>query len=99
MDNNRKQQCTTVAPSSRRLLQHAPLVLLLVASGPCFAADGDPEAGRVNEFAGTHGAPDAVPRGAQPTVVSIQIAQAEVPPPPHAPTPIAQASDASMQIA
>ncbi|OXJ14120.1 poly-beta-1,6 N-acetyl-D-glucosamine export porin PgaA [Burkholderia sp. AU6039] len=99
MDNNRKQQCTTVAPSNRRLLLHAPLVLLLVASGPCFSADGDPEAGRVNEFAGTHGAPDAVPRGAQPTVVSIQIAQAEVPPPPHAPTPIAQASDASMQIA
>ncbi|VWC87447.1 poly-beta-1,6 N-acetyl-D-glucosamine export porin PgaA [Burkholderia contaminans] len=99
MDNNRKQQCTTVAPSNRRLLLHAPLVLLLVASGPCFSADGDPEAGRVNEFAGTHGAPDAVPRGGQPMVVSIQIAQAEVAPPPHEPTPIARASDASMQIA
>lgn len=99
MDNNRKQQCTTVAPSNRRLLLHAPLVLLLVASGPCFSADGDPETGRVNEFAGTHGAPDAVPRGGQPMVVSIQIAQAEVAPPPHEPTPIARASDASMQIA
>ncbi|CAB3967666.1 poly-beta-1,6 N-acetyl-D-glucosamine export porin PgaA [Burkholderia cenocepacia] len=99
MDNNRKQQCTTVAPSNRRLLLHAPLVLLLVASGPCFSADGDPEAGRVNEFAGTHGAPDAVPSGGQPMVVSIQIAQAEVAPPPHEPTPIARASDASMQIA
>ncbi|HEM7878120.1 poly-beta-1,6 N-acetyl-D-glucosamine export porin PgaA [Burkholderia contaminans] len=99
MDNNRKQQCTTVTPSSRRLLLHAPLVLLLVASGPCFSADGDPEARRINDFAGTNGAPDAVPRDVQPTVVSIQIAQAEVAPPPHAPTPIARASDASMQIA
>ncbi|MEK7917088.1 poly-beta-1,6 N-acetyl-D-glucosamine export porin PgaA [Burkholderia contaminans] len=99
MDNNRKQQCTTVTPSSRRLLLHAPLVLLLVASGPCFSADGDPEARRIDEFAGTNGAPDAAPRDVQPTVVSIQIAQAEVVPPPHAPTPIARASDASMQIA
>ncbi|CAB3746896.1 poly-beta-1,6 N-acetyl-D-glucosamine export porin PgaA [Burkholderia puraquae] len=99
MDNNRKQQCTTVAPSNRRILLHAPLVLLLVASGPCFSADGDTEAGRINEIAGTNGAPDAPPRDMQPTVVSIQIAQAMGAPPPHAPTPIAQASDASMQIA
>ncbi|MBN3826241.1 poly-beta-1,6 N-acetyl-D-glucosamine export porin PgaA [Burkholderia sp. Ac-20384] len=99
MDNNRRQQCTTVAPSNRRILLHAPLVLLLVASGPCFSADGETEAGRVNEIAGTNGAPNAAPRDLQPTVVSIQIAQADSVPPPHATTPIAQASDASMQIA
>lgn len=99
MANNRKQQCTTDAPSNRRILLHAPLVLLLVASGPCFSADGDTEAGGVNAIAGTHGAPDAPPRAMQPTVVSIQIADAAGAPPPHAPTPIAQASDASMQIA
>ncbi|VWM03122.1 poly-beta-1,6 N-acetyl-D-glucosamine export porin PgaA [Burkholderia lata] len=99
MDNNRQQQCTTVAPSNRRILLHAPLVLLLVASGPCFSADGETEAGRVNEIAGTNGAPNAAPRDLQPTVVSIQIAQADSVPPPHATTPIAQASDASMQIA
>ncbi|OXI37276.1 poly-beta-1,6 N-acetyl-D-glucosamine export porin PgaA [Burkholderia aenigmatica] len=99
MANNRKQQCTTDAPSNRRILLHAPLVLLLVASGPCFSADGDTEAGGVNAIAGTHGAPDAPPRAMQPTVVSIQIADAAGAPPPHAPTPIAKASDASMQIA
>ncbi|WP_175950578.1 poly-beta-1,6 N-acetyl-D-glucosamine export porin PgaA [Burkholderia sp. BCC0405] len=99
MDSNRQQQCTTVTPSNRRILLHAPLVLLLVASGPCFSADGDTEAGRVNEIAGANGAPDAPPPGMQPTVVSIPIADAAGAPPPHAPTPIAQASDASMQIA
>nr|WP_241020885.1 poly-beta-1,6 N-acetyl-D-glucosamine export porin PgaA [Burkholderia sp. Ac-20344] len=78
---------------------HAPLVLLLVASGPCFAAEGESESGGASAIAGTHGAPDAPPRDMRPMVVSIQIAQAESAPPPHAPTPIAQASDASMQVA
>ncbi|VWB08677.1 poly-beta-1,6 N-acetyl-D-glucosamine export porin PgaA [Burkholderia lata] len=99
MANNRQQPCTTVAPSNRRILLHAPLVVLLVASGPCFSADADTEAGRVNEIAGTNGSPDAPQRDLRPTVVSIQIAQVEDAPPPHAPTPIAQASDASMRIA
>nr|WP_245170213.1 MULTISPECIES: poly-beta-1,6 N-acetyl-D-glucosamine export porin PgaA [unclassified Burkholderia] len=51
---------------------HAPLLCLLVASGPCLAGEGD----------------------AQP-----QVAQGSGTQPPQAPTPIAQASDTSMQIA
>ncbi|MCA3788720.1 MAG: hypothetical protein IOC03_27250, partial [Burkholderia sp.] len=97
MDNNRKQQCTTVAPPNRRILLHAPLLLLLVASGPCFAAEGDAEPGGAREIAGS--APDALPPGMQATGTSMQIARGSGTLPPHAPTPIAQASDASMQIA
>ena len=41
MANNRQQQCTTVVPPNRRVLLHAPLLCLLVASGPCLAAEGD----------------------------------------------------------
>ncbi|TDA43727.1 poly-beta-1,6 N-acetyl-D-glucosamine export porin PgaA [Burkholderia pyrrocinia] len=91
MANNRKQQCTTVAPSSRRILLHAPLVLLLVASGPCFSAEGDTEPGSVGEIAGTSGAPDPKPPGA-PTPGTL----APDAPPPNAPTPIAQAASAQM---
>ncbi|RQU43626.1 poly-beta-1,6 N-acetyl-D-glucosamine export porin PgaA [Burkholderia cenocepacia] len=72
MANNRQQQCTTVVPPTRRILLHAPLLCLLVASGPCLAGEGD----------------------AQP-----QVAQGPGTQPPQAPTPIAQASDTSMQIA
>ncbi|MET1535689.1 poly-beta-1,6 N-acetyl-D-glucosamine export porin PgaA [Burkholderia sola] len=72
MANNRQQQCTTVVPPTRRILLHAPLLCLLVASGPCLAGEGD----------------------AQP-----QVAQGSGTQPPQAPTPIAQASDTSMQIA
>ncbi|MDR0243458.1 MAG: poly-beta-1,6 N-acetyl-D-glucosamine export porin PgaA [Burkholderia sp.] len=97
MDNNRKQQCTTVAPSNRRILLHAPLVLLLVASGACFSTESDAEPGGAREIAGV--APDALPPGTRPTVTSVQIAEGSGTLPPHAPTPIAQASDASMQIA
>ncbi|WP_175975041.1 poly-beta-1,6 N-acetyl-D-glucosamine export porin PgaA [Burkholderia sp. BCC1047] len=72
MANNRQQQCTTVVPPTRRILLHAPLLCLLVASGPGLAAEGD----------------------AQP-----QVAQGSGTQPPQAPTPIALASDTSMQIA
>ncbi|UEP32206.1 poly-beta-1,6 N-acetyl-D-glucosamine export porin PgaA [Burkholderia sp. B21-007] len=99
MANNRKQQCTTVAPSNRRILLHAPLLLLLLASGPCFAAEGDAEPGSAREIAGTHGTQDALPPDMQPTGAPMQVAQGSGTLPPHAPTPIAQASDASMQIA
>ncbi|NHL68701.1 poly-beta-1,6 N-acetyl-D-glucosamine export porin PgaA [Burkholderia ambifaria] len=99
MANNRKQQCTTVAPSNRRILLHAPLLLLLVASGPCFAAEGDAEPGNAREIARTHGARDALPPDMQPTGAPMQAAQGSGTLPPHAPTPIALASDASMQIA
>ncbi|QQK00747.1 poly-beta-1,6 N-acetyl-D-glucosamine export porin PgaA [Burkholderia ambifaria] len=99
MANNRKQQCTTVAPSNRRILLHAPLLLLLVASGPCFAAEGDAEPGSAREIAKTHGARDALPPDLQPTGAPMQAAQGSGTLPPHAPTPIALASDASLQIA
>ncbi|EMN1927555.1 poly-beta-1,6 N-acetyl-D-glucosamine export porin PgaA [Burkholderia ambifaria] len=99
MANNRKEQCTTVAPSNRRILLHAPLLLLLVASGPCFAAEGDAEPGSAREIARTHGARDALPPDLQPTGAPMQAAQGSGTLPPHAPTPIALASDASLQIA
>ncbi|WDR86485.2 poly-beta-1,6 N-acetyl-D-glucosamine export porin PgaA [Burkholderia ambifaria] len=99
MANNRKEQCTTVAPSNRRILLHAPLLLLLVASGPCFAAEGDAEPGSAREIAKAHGARDALPPDLQPTGAPMQAAQGSGTLPPHAPTPIALASDASMQIA
>ncbi|WP_175733015.1 poly-beta-1,6 N-acetyl-D-glucosamine export porin PgaA [Burkholderia ambifaria] len=99
MANNRKEQCTTVAPSNRRILLHAPLLLLLVASGPCFAAEGDAEPGSAREIAKTHGARDALPPDLQPTGAPMQAAQGSGTLPPHAPTPIALASNASMQIA
>ena|GEM_PF-613978 len=99
MANNRKEQCTTVAPSNRRILLHAPLLLLLVASGPCFAAEGDAEPGSAREIAGTHGARDALPPDMQPTGAPMQAAQGSGTLPPHAPTPIALASDASLQMA
>nr|WP_249182574.1 poly-beta-1,6 N-acetyl-D-glucosamine export porin PgaA [Burkholderia ambifaria] len=78
---------------------HAPLLLLLVASGPCFAAEGDAEPGNAREIARTHGARDALPPDMQPTGAPMQAAQGSGTLPPHAPTPIALASDASMQIA
>ena len=99
MANNRKEQCTTVAASNRRILLHAPLLLLLVASGPCFAAEGDAEPGNAREIARTHGARDALWPDMQPTGAPMQAAQGSGTLPPHAPTPIALASDASMQIA
>ncbi|WP_321803801.1 poly-beta-1,6 N-acetyl-D-glucosamine export porin PgaA [Burkholderia sp. BCC1993] len=99
MANNRQQQCTTVAPPNRRILLHAPLLLLLIASGSCLAAEGDAEPGSAREIAGTHGAPDVLPPGMQPTAASMRLAQGPDTLPPHAPTPIAQASDTSMQIA
>ncbi|KAG8155568.1 poly-beta-1,6 N-acetyl-D-glucosamine export porin PgaA [Burkholderia catarinensis] len=99
MANNRKQQCSTVAPSNRRILLHAPLVLLLVASGPCFSTEGDADSGGISEIAGTNGAPDALTPTMQPTVTSIQIAEDAGAQPPNAPTPIAQAADASLQLA
>ncbi|QVN22094.1 poly-beta-1,6 N-acetyl-D-glucosamine export porin PgaA [Burkholderia pyrrocinia] len=89
MDNNRKQHCTAVAPSSRRILLHAPLVLLLVASGPCLSAEGDTEPGGVGEIAGTNGTPNP-----KPSDVPIQGSLAPDAPPPNAPTPIAQATSA-----
>lgn len=94
MDNNRKQHCTTVAPSNRRILLHAPLVLLLVASGPCFSADGDTESGGAGEIAGTHDAPDP-----KPPDVPIRGSLAPDAQPPNAPTLIAQASSAPMSNA
>ncbi|WP_175662953.1 poly-beta-1,6 N-acetyl-D-glucosamine export porin PgaA [Burkholderia ambifaria] len=99
MANDRKEQCTTVAPSNRRILLHAPLLLLLVASGPCFAAEGDAEPGSAREIARTHGARDALPPDLQRTGAPMQAAQGAGTLPPHAPTPIALASDASLQIA
>ncbi|UEP24809.1 poly-beta-1,6 N-acetyl-D-glucosamine export porin PgaA [Burkholderia ambifaria] len=99
MANNRKEQCTTVAPSNRRILLHAPLLLLLVASGPCFAAEGDAEPGSAREIARTHGARDALSPDLQPTGAPMQAAQGSGTLPPHAPTPIALASDASLQLA
>ncbi|WP_175855575.1 poly-beta-1,6 N-acetyl-D-glucosamine export porin PgaA [Burkholderia anthina] len=109
MANKRTQQCTTVAPPNRRILLHAPLVLLLVASAPCLAAEGDAEPGSTSEIAGTHGAPDALPPDLQPTGASTQAAQGSDTPalnaqgpeiqPPNAPTPIAQATNTSMQLA
>ncbi|QTD93911.1 poly-beta-1,6 N-acetyl-D-glucosamine export porin PgaA [Burkholderia anthina] len=109
MANNRKQQCTTVTPPNRRILLHAPLVLLLVASAPCLAAEGDAEPGDTSEIAGTSGAPDTLPPDLQPTGASTRVvpgpdtqalnAQGPEIQPPDAPTPIAQATSASMQIA
>ncbi|ALX13561.1 hypothetical protein P350_18150 [Burkholderia cepacia JBK9] len=97
MDSNRKQQCPTVAPPNRRILLHAPLLLLLVASGPCFAAEGEAEPGGAREIAGA--APDALAPDMQAAGTPMKIALGSGTLPPHAPTPIAQASDASMQIA
>ncbi|AOI62768.1 hypothetical protein WS51_03845 [Burkholderia territorii] len=99
MANNRRQQCTTAAPSNRRILLHAPLLLLLVASGSCLAAEGDADPRGASEIAGTRGAADAPPPDMQPTAASLDIAQDRNALPPQAPTPIAQASDASMQLA
>ncbi|MDI9682266.1 hypothetical protein, partial [Burkholderia cenocepacia] len=67
MANNRQQQCTTVAPPNRRILLHAPLLCLLVVSGPCLAAEGDAEPGSASEIAGSRSAPDALPPNLQPT--------------------------------
>ncbi|MCA8247188.1 poly-beta-1,6 N-acetyl-D-glucosamine export porin PgaA [Burkholderia multivorans] len=61
MANNPKQQCTTVAPPNRRMLVHAPLVLLLVASGSCFAADSEADAVGASGTAGTQGASETMP--------------------------------------
>ncbi|RAF76436.1 poly-beta-1,6 N-acetyl-D-glucosamine export porin PgaA, partial [Burkholderia multivorans] len=61
MANNPKQQCTTVAPPNRRILVHAPLVLLLVASGSCFAAESDADAVGASGTAGTQGASETMP--------------------------------------
>lgn len=109
MANNRQQQCTTVAPPNRRILLHAPLVLLLVASAPCLAAEGDAEPGGAREIAGTRGAPDALPPDLQPAGTSTQVAPGPDPhasnaqgpkvQPPNAPTPIAQATNVSLQLA
>ncbi|THJ57096.1 poly-beta-1,6 N-acetyl-D-glucosamine export porin PgaA [Burkholderia sp. LS-044] len=91
MANNHQQSCTAVAPSNRRILLHAPLVLLLVASGPCFSAEGDTESGRISEIAGSAGAPDR-----RPPDVSAQGSPAPDVQPPNARTLIAQASSAQM---
>ncbi|POM15576.1 putative polysaccharide biosynthesis protein [Burkholderia cepacia] len=92
MANNHQQSCTAVAPSNRRILLHAPLVLLLVASGPCFSAEGDTESGgRISEIAGSAGAPDRGPPDA-----SVQDSPAPDAQPPNARTLIAQASSAQM---
>ncbi|WP_063812885.1 poly-beta-1,6 N-acetyl-D-glucosamine export porin PgaA [Burkholderia cepacia] len=91
MANNHQQSCTAVAPSNRRILLHAPLVLLLVASGPCFCAEGDTESGRISEIAGSAGAPDR-----RPPDVSAQGSPAPDVQPPNARTLIAQASSAQM---
>ncbi|KUZ00592.1 MULTISPECIES: poly-beta-1,6 N-acetyl-D-glucosamine export porin PgaA [unclassified Burkholderia] len=99
MANNRRQQCTTAAPPNRRILLHAPLLLLLIASGSCLAAEGDAAPGGASEIAGTRGATGALPPDMQPTAASLGIAQGRNAVPPQAPTPIAQASDASMQLA
>ncbi|WP_406806815.1 poly-beta-1,6 N-acetyl-D-glucosamine export porin PgaA [Burkholderia semiarida] len=99
MANNRHQQCTTVAPPNRRILLHAPLLCLLVASGPCLSAEGDAEPRGTSEIAGSRGAPDALPPDLRPTGASTQAAQDSGTQPPLATTPIARASDASLQIA
>ena len=91
MANNHQQSCTAVAPSNRRILLHAPLVLLLVASGPCFSAEGDTESGRISEIAGSAGTPDR-----RPPDVSAQGSPAPDVQPPNARTLIAQASSAQM---
>ncbi|MCA8110203.1 poly-beta-1,6 N-acetyl-D-glucosamine export porin PgaA [Burkholderia cepacia] len=91
MANNHQQSCTAVAPSNRRILLHAPLVLLLVASGPCFSTEGDTESGRISEIAGSAGAPDR-----RPPDVSAQGSPAPDVQPPNARTLIAQASSAQM---
>ncbi|AOJ34746.1 poly-beta-1,6 N-acetyl-D-glucosamine export porin PgaA [Burkholderia metallica] len=90
MDDNHQQPCTTVAPSSRRILLHAPLVLLLVASGPSFCAED------VSDIAGTSGTSNAPPPDGQPTSASDGRTRGAAPP--LAPTPIAQASDPSTPI-
>lgn len=70
MANNRQQQCTTVVPPNRRVLLHAPLLCLLVASGPCLAAEGDAKPRDASAISGSHGAPDALPPDLQPTGAS-----------------------------
>ncbi|KVH53024.1 poly-beta-1,6 N-acetyl-D-glucosamine export porin PgaA [Burkholderia sp. MSMB1072] len=99
MANNRQQQCTTVVPPNRRILLHAPLLCLLVASGSCLAAEGDAEPRSGSEIAGSRGTPDALPPDLQPAGAATQAAQGSGTQPPYASTPIARASDASMQIA
>ncbi|GBH25079.1 hypothetical protein BvRS1_21280 [Burkholderia vietnamiensis] len=99
--SNRQQQCTSVAPPNRRILLHAPLLLLLVASGSCLAGAGAASALGAREIpeADAGGGRAALPPDMQPagtTVQGVQVADAE---PPTAPTPIARASDASMQVA
>ncbi|MBF5013388.1 poly-beta-1,6 N-acetyl-D-glucosamine export porin PgaA [Burkholderia pseudomultivorans] len=96
MANNREQQCTTVAPPTRRILLHAPIVLLLVASGSCFAADGDTESGGAREIAGT---PDAKPSDAPNAGAPTQLAALSDTQPPNAPTLIAQAAGAATPAA
>ncbi|KVH29912.1 poly-beta-1,6 N-acetyl-D-glucosamine export porin PgaA [Burkholderia cepacia] len=91
MANNHQQPCTALAPSNRRILLHAPLVLLLVASGPCFSAEGDADSGRISEIAGPAGAPDR-----RPSDVSAPGSPAPDVQPPNARTLIAQASSAQM---
>ncbi|WP_233343072.1 poly-beta-1,6 N-acetyl-D-glucosamine export porin PgaA [Burkholderia cepacia] len=91
MANNHQQSCTAVAPSNRRILLHAPLVLLLVASGPCFSAEGDTESGRISEIAEAADAPDR-----RPPDVPAQGSPAPDVQPPNARTLIAQASSAQM---
>ncbi|HDR9582357.1 TPA: poly-beta-1,6 N-acetyl-D-glucosamine export porin PgaA [Burkholderia stabilis] len=97
MANYRQRKRTLVAPSNRRLLVHAPLVLLLVASGPCFSAEGDTESGGIREIAGANGVPDPKPPDpATQGSLAPDGPDAQDAPLPNAPTLIAQASSAQM---
>ncbi|MBR8050135.1 poly-beta-1,6 N-acetyl-D-glucosamine export porin PgaA [Burkholderia vietnamiensis] len=101
MASNRQQQCTSVAPPNRRILLHAPLLLLLVASGSCLAGEGDASALGAREIAEADagGGRDALPPDMQPAGTTVQVVQVADAEPPTAPPPIARASDASMQVA
>ena len=104
MANNRQQQCTTVVPPTRRILLHAPLLCLLVASGPCLAAKGGVEP-QVAQGSGAQ-PPHAPTPIAQASDASMQIAQGSNPAmpttvvvDPDAPQPSAPSSTAPMLLA
>lgn len=60
--NNRR---LTALPRNRRMLLQAPLMLLLVASGTCIAAEGEADSTQPAEVAATQ-APTPTPTGSQP---------------------------------
>jgi biofilm PGA synthesis protein PgaA len=63
MTNVRKRRLIAL-PRNPRILLQAPLMLLLVASGTCMAAEGDAESGGPNEVAEANGASGTRPADA-----------------------------------